>query len=484
MVLANTDTSAESATKDSRIRVFLSYSWTSYDHQQWVLRLARDMQASNVHPIIDAWDLRPGDDSIRFMERMVNDPDVTKVLILSDKKYAERANDREGGVGTETTIISPEMYSKVETRKFALGVCQRDDQGQPYLPTYYKGRIYFDFSDESKYVDEFEKMLRWVHDKHAEERPTTYGPTPSFLLEKTGVDLGTNMYARRTMEAFRTGKAHAIGSLSEYLEMLAKHLDRLRITRDENRNFDDQVVESFELFKPYRDEFIEVLNVAIRQTQPGTLGDVLHNFFEQIIPYTERPNEQQGSWYSDAFDNYRLICRELFLVTNALALKTHRFDISHTLLNRDYYSTAVPGPVMHSFGVLARSVESMDRRKQRLQSRRANLVADLLLERTNGTSLSRDELLQADFFLYFKAHRKDDRWHPATHVFAGGLHKPFEIFARASSDAYWRQVAALLDADDLEKFKADVKSMRQYGDGFNATSVELLTNIDQLSTRP
>lgn len=482
--MTHTVPAAEPTAQDSRIKIFLSYSWTSYDHQQWVLRLARDLQANNVHPLVDAWDLRPGDDSIRFMERMVNDKTVTKVLILSDQKYAARANDREGGVGTETQIISPELYSKVETRKFALGVCQRDEHGAPYLPTYYKGRIYFDFSDEGKYAEEFDKMLRWVHDKHAEERPAAFGPSPNFLQEKTSIDLGTNLHVRRATEAFRTGKTQAIGLLSEYLETLAKHLERLRITREQGKEFDDQVVESFAAFKPYRDEFVETLAVAMRHTQDASLGDVLHHFFEQIFPYNERPPEQNGQWYSDAFDNFRLICRELFLLANTLAFKLQRLDIAHALLNRDYYITVIPGNTIYPYGVLARSVDSMDRRNQRLASRRANLVADVLLERTAGTSLSREEVIQTDFFLYLKAALNDGRWHPATYVYAGTMHKATEIFARATSNAYWQKVASLLGVDDVEKFKADMTKMREYGQGFDSVNISLLTNVEHLATRP
>lgn len=473
------------AAQDSRIKVFLSYSWTSYDHQQWVIGLAKDLMAHNVHPVMDTWDLRTGDDSIKFMERMVNDKTVTKVLILSDKKYAERANDREGGVGTETQIISPELYGQAESRKFALGVCERDEKGKPYMPTYYKGRIYIDFSDESKYVDEFEKLLRWIHDKHAEERPAEYGPSPSFLLDKSSIDLGTAMYARRATDAFRTGKAQAIGSFSEYLETLATHLDRLKITREQGKEFDEQVVESFAAFKPYRDEFVEVISVTMRHSNEPAVGAALHRFFERIYVYNERPQNFSGTYQTNDFDNFRLICRELFLLTNTVAIKLQRFDLAHALLDRDYYLPAMSGGTMYPYGVLAREVESMEYRRRRLSSRRANLIADMLLERTDGTSLSRDEVMQADFFLYLKAHLKDEhRWHPATHVYAGGMHRAFELFARAGAKSYWDRLALLLGVKDLEKFKAQMISMRQYGDGMNSSSVASLTNVENLATRP
>lgn len=47
------------------------------------------------------------------MESMVQDSSIDKVLIICDKGYKEKADDREGGVGTETQIITPTLYGKV-----------------------------------------------------------------------------------------------------------------------------------------------------------------------------------------------------------------------------------------------------------------------------------------------------------------------------------------------------------------------------------
>lgn len=61
---------------------------------------------------LDKWDLKEWQDKYAFMEKCVNDPDVCKVLIICDKSYTEKANNRLGGVGDETSIISPEIYGK------------------------------------------------------------------------------------------------------------------------------------------------------------------------------------------------------------------------------------------------------------------------------------------------------------------------------------------------------------------------------------
>lgn len=69
-------------------KTFISYSWTDTKHEEWVLDLARDLREFGVDAIIDKWDLEEGQDMCAFMEQMVTDPDMEKVLIICDEEYA------------------------------------------------------------------------------------------------------------------------------------------------------------------------------------------------------------------------------------------------------------------------------------------------------------------------------------------------------------------------------------------------------------
>ena len=96
-------------------KVFISYSWSSSDR---VLELAERLMANGVNVILDKWDLKEGHDKYAFMEQSVNNPEVDKVLIICDKAYADKANNREGGVGDETVIISTEIYGNAAQEKY------------------------------------------------------------------------------------------------------------------------------------------------------------------------------------------------------------------------------------------------------------------------------------------------------------------------------------------------------------------------------
>ena len=100
-------------------KTFISYAWGSDD---LVFELAQRLVSDGVDVVLDKWELKEGQDKYAFMERCVNDPEITKVLIVCDKAYAQKANERSGGVGDETVIISSEIYGN---RKSSFRLLQK-----------------------------------------------------------------------------------------------------------------------------------------------------------------------------------------------------------------------------------------------------------------------------------------------------------------------------------------------------------------------
>jgi len=116
-------------------KTFISYSWSSPEHEQWIIGLATQLTECGVDVILDKWELREGADKYAFMEKMVTDVSVKKVVVVCDRLYAEKADGREGGVGTETQIISQEMYNQVDStdqkQKFVAVITEKNEEGIP-----------------------------------------------------------------------------------------------------------------------------------------------------------------------------------------------------------------------------------------------------------------------------------------------------------------------------------------------------------------
>ena len=131
-------------------KVFISYSWVPKENKQWVEKLAKKLENDGIEVVIDYKDLKLGHDKYEFMEKMVNDSSIDKVLIICNSEYKKKADERVGGVGDESIIITPQVYGKAEQEKFIPVVCEKDINGEPYLPIYLASRMYADLTNFSE----------------------------------------------------------------------------------------------------------------------------------------------------------------------------------------------------------------------------------------------------------------------------------------------------------------------------------------------
>lgn len=468
-------------------KLFVSYSWSNADHEAWVLDLAKSLVESGVEVLLDKWQLRNGHDSIKFMESMVTNADVQKVLILADKVYVERANTRVGGVGTETQILTPDLYGGQNPDKFVLVVCERDEQGKPYVPTYYRGRIHIDMSREDIYATGHEQLVRWIFDKPLHVRPEI-GSRPAFLDEHFQIDLGTGATARRCLDAIAHGKPTALGSFTAYLELFIENMERFRIERSPEKLFDDQVMQSIDDFLPFKNEALEIFKTVAQHAQTGNFGGALHRFFERLLEYTARP-EGLMQYRDEDWDNFKFFAHELFASSIALFLRFERFEFVAILTTRQY---VLPKSIRASrnepvggFDALNWHLESFETRKRRLSSNRISLHADKLIERTTGSVLEPRELCQADFVLYVKCEILGTRWYPQTWIYIGEHSGTLEFFARACSAEYFQSVMTkLFNIADKSQLVAVANNGLRFSAGWSSLNVGNLMGIEKLATKP
>lgn len=473
-------------------KLFLSYCWSTPDHEQWVVDLATELAQAGIDVVFDKWDLREGHDAVAFMEKMVTDSTITKVVMVCDKVYAEKADGRRGGVGTETQIISREVYEKTDQNKFVALIAERDEHGAPFLPTYYKSRIYIDLSDTASYAENFEKLIRWAFDRPLYVRPQI-GKPPAFLTEADSFSLGTTTLAKRAIEGIKNDKSFARGAFEEYLFTFSENLDRLKIV-DKSGEFDEQVVQKIDSFEPSRNEFIQVLTAVAQYGTPGTSHVAVHRFLESVLPRFER-GEDQSSWQDDEFDHFKFIGHELFLYSLAIYLRLQDFESAAALLTQPYYSPARArnsGNSASSFTAFREYVRSLDRRNKRLELRRLSLRADILEKRNKSSGIPFQTLMQADFVCFMRAELDDqgeyDRWWPETLLYARHNYGAFEIFARSVSKTYLNKVLPLLGVPGLEPIKAKLEQFSQDKRSlprweFHSFSPSALMAIDSLGTK-
>lgn len=141
------------ASVDGTTKVFISYSWDTSDHKDWVKQLAASLRQDGVDATLDQWEVEPGDRLPAFMETGVRNHDF--VIIICTPKYRERSDARRGGVGYEGDIITGEIMSKGNERKFIPVL--RSGTTENAIPSSLQGKAHIDLSgnpyDKAQYSE-------------------------------------------------------------------------------------------------------------------------------------------------------------------------------------------------------------------------------------------------------------------------------------------------------------------------------------------
>lgn len=475
-------------------KVFISYSWTTPEHENWVLELATGLRQSGVDAILDKWDLREGHDAYAFMEQMVSDESISKVVIVSDKAYAEKSNARKGGAGTEAQIISSEIYAKQDQNKFGVAVTEFSEKGEPYVPTYYKSRIFIDFSDASRFAESFDQLLRWIADKPIHKKPEI-GRLPKYITEpEAAVVLATSAAQKRCVAAIKGGETYALPATKEYMELLVDEFEKFRLP-DQFDPLSDDILDNLQSFVPYRDEFIEVVRAIASYSQEERYAELIHGFFEQVHRYYNSP-EGQGSYRQIDFDNFKFLVHELFLHAGAVLISERRFSLLNILLSQPYFfeSRSRRGSDhLATFVDFRRYLRLFEYRNQQMKLNRISLVADLIRDRCGGSGTLFNNIMQTDFLFFLRSDLTGEdpynRWYPDTLVFSEYHEEGFELFQRARSAAFFESIRPLLGGvskDDLakllENYSADWQMLPR--GGFGHISPSRLLAFEKLATIP
>jgi len=445
-------------------KLFISYSWSNPDHEAWVVQFSTELVDSGIDVILDKWDLKEGHDANAFMEQMISDSEIKKVILICDRNYAEKADKRKGGAGTEAQIISSEIYKKQKQDKFVAVVKEKDEKGNAFLPIYYKSRIYIDLTEPETYSKNFEQLLRWIYDKPLFTKPPI-GKAPAFLEESTSLVLPTSGTYRRVFDALKNQKNSSEGILSDYFNIIVENFESLRIV-EENGEFDDKVIESIESFLPFRNEIIEIFFLIARYRENEETRIILHRFFEDLIPFLFQPEhiKQYRDW---DFDNYRFIIHELFLYLIGILLKYEKFDAASYYMRNQFYvhqNFADGREPMVRFRVIRQYMQSLEYRNSRLKKNRISLRADLLNKRCSNLQIQFRHLMQADFVLFLRDHLESSveefTWWPETLMYSHRFAGAFEIFARSQSKEYFNKTKKLFDIQSKDELLILMKSFQ------------------------
>ncbi|HEV7436653.1 TIR domain-containing protein [Sphingobium yanoikuyae] len=474
-------------------KAFISYAWSSPEHKAWVRRLAERLVEDGVFIILDEWDLKPGHDPLHFMEQSITSPEVTKVLIICDQMYKEKANGRAGGVGTETQILTPEIYRKVDQNKYAALVTEADDEGKAYVPTFYGGRIFIDFSDAAREEEAYEELMRWINDAPLHVRPKL-GKKPAYLDKDAATPLVTQSRYRRAKEGVERNSPGAAGLLREFGEGLVEQLVALRPDRsrqDGSAPIDEIIVSAADAMRPYVRQMHD-LTRSIARGASSAFDDLLA-ILEQLLATTERDREAT-SWNPAMFDANRMVAYEGFLGVIATLLAERRIDLIAQALDHPYFyedPSGGRGRSTKDFEEFGQYAESLQGRNQRLGQNRADWQAEFIHEHYKVGSPAFSRMMEADLLLYLIRPIRQPggyaTWYPRTLVYSSNWYHAFELFARMESARYFSRVSEMLfgsvSAEEFKERTRELGTQRLWRHTVRGPAIGTLAGIEHIASR-
>lgn len=452
-------------------KIFISYSWKPYSHKLKVVELAERLTNDGIHVILDDWDLKEGQDKYHFMEQMVNDESVNKVLLICNKEYTQKANKRKGGVGIESLIVSDEIYNQVEQTKF-IPIVMEYENDKPCLPTFINSRIFIDLSNDEVFEEHYEKLIRNIFNKPISKRPPI-GKMPVHLEDETPLFLPTAHKVTQIKNALINDNKNSLVFIKDYLETFIKSLlmFKLDIEKDEitATNFIEKVELSIEQMQPLKNDFIEFLNIISKYSEED-FGEIFLDFFEKLLQFYE-DNEvkltSNDNLQDIVDDNYRFFNYDLFISYVSIMLKNEKFKTLNFIYKNNFFvsKSHSPKPDILNFTIFRQYVYTLNEYKnQSINPKRISVVADLI--KKYSTIIKFEDIIIADLLNHYMSLFYPSKstnlyktyWFPETSCYNSWN---YELFPKIISFRYFEKIKLLFEVNDIQEFKNKILELSQ-----------------------
>jgi len=159
---------------------FVSYSWDSKEHQQWIISLTNDLRKQGIDASNDVFitQMQTVNLNAMMISRIKNSDYI--VIVLTEN-YAQKADEIKGGVGFETILTMP--YLRENLGKLILIMRHQGDYTKVF-PFHYKDVYAIDFSNDKEYKEKLDELVYKIFSIPMYEI-ADLGPIPDLKPKKT-----------------------------------------------------------------------------------------------------------------------------------------------------------------------------------------------------------------------------------------------------------------------------------------------------------
>jgi hypothetical protein len=136
-------------------KVFISYSWDSKEHQEWVIYLANRLRKKGLIAEVDVFETQVKSTSLyRMMVEKVRNSDY--IIIVLTENYAQKADSFTGGVGFESHLTLPLL---MENPNKLVPIMKHNGDYRTVFPFHLKGQYAIDFSQDQDFEEKLEELI-------------------------------------------------------------------------------------------------------------------------------------------------------------------------------------------------------------------------------------------------------------------------------------------------------------------------------------
>jgi hypothetical protein len=142
-------------------KVFISYSWDSEPHQNWVVELANSLRKCGIDANVDVFYVHGETTNLnKMMVKEITTSD--HVIVVLTEEYKNKVVNWDGGVGFESELLLPALSGQVDNNKLIF-IMRHKGNYQMVFPPQYTGYYAIDFSDENRFSLKLKELLHRIY---------------------------------------------------------------------------------------------------------------------------------------------------------------------------------------------------------------------------------------------------------------------------------------------------------------------------------
>lgn len=413
--------------------IFISYAHTNEEHKTRVREIATELMDKGFDVILDVWSFKKGEDLNKKMEEYADTSD--NILIIGDKNYVDKANNRESGVGKESVILTDSYMRKSSKNQNNIyyAFTEIDEEGQPVMPRYLKGNFAFDFTDKIRDIEKCEEIARTLYDEPLIPKPKI-GKKPDFA----------NIVSLRSAKRIERSEEISKRLLDEYIEDLKIELDEIDkyfLNHDINTKPDFTKLES--LLKTWG-------NVVKKMSKPDDVSKIIESLLQTIDDFSSKSK-----------DGTKIFTRIAFVYTVAYAIDKEDFNYMENLFKYDYFyeNRDVEFQVI-SMLCNPRFIHEESYKFGKFYSSRYLEVQDIIV-RDNEYNIA--NVFEADIFIQFVCEMLGyDNWYVLDSDIYSRANKfspDLKFIKSLKREKKVKQLFSILNLNDMKEFKEKIENL-------------------------